>query len=128
MAGDVNLQRREVRMAEIGNYKFGEIEVDGKIYTGDIKIVAGSVISNWWRREGHVLAVSDVEEILSDPPQVLVVGMGLPGLMKVDAQLRERLASIGTSLIERPTPGAVAAFNDFTRSGGKVAGAFHLTC
>ena len=115
-------------MAEIGNYKFGEIEVDGKIYTGDIKIVAGSVVANWWRREGHALAVSDVEDILSDPPRVLVVGMGLPGLMKVNGELRERLASIGISLIEEPTPGAVAAFNDLTRSGGKVAGAFHLTC
>ena len=115
-------------MAEIGNYKFGEIEVDGIIYTGDIKIVAGSVISNWWRREGHVLAVADVEEILSDPPRVLVVGMGLPGLMKVDRELRERLASIGTSLIAEPTPEAVTRFNELTRSGGKVAGAFHLTC
>lgn len=115
-------------MAEIGNYKFGEIEVDGEIYTGDIKIVAGSVISNWWRGEGHVLAVSDIEEILSDPPQVLVVGMGLPGLMKVNGELRERLAAIGTSLIEEPTPGAAATFNKLTRSGSKVAGAFHLTC
>jgi hypothetical protein len=115
-------------MAAIGSYKFGEIEVDGKIYTGDIKIVAGSVISNWWRREGHVLAVPDVEEILSDPPRVLVVGMGLPGLMKVDGELRRRLSSIGTSLIEEPTPGAVAVFNDLTKSGEKVSGAFHLTC
>jgi hypothetical protein len=115
-------------MAEIGTYRFGEIEVDGTVYTGDIKIVAGSVISSWWRREGHVLSVSDVEDILADPPRVLVVGMGLPGRMKVDRQLRERLASIGTSLIAGPTPEAVAAFNDLARSGGKVAGAFHLTC
>jgi hypothetical protein len=115
-------------MAEIDSYKFGEIEVGGKIYTGDIKIVAGAVISNWWRREGHVLASCDIEEILSDPPQILVVGMGLPGFMKVDGELRDRLAASGTSLIEEPTPNAVATFNRLTRSGGKVAGAFHLTC
>ncbi len=115
-------------MAVIGNYKFGEIEVDGKTYRGDIKIVAGSVISNWWRGQGHVLAASDIEDILSDAPQVLVVGMGLPGFMKVDEELRERLASIGTSLIEEPTSIAVATFNRHAKSGSKVAGAFHLTC
>jgi hypothetical protein len=115
-------------MAEIGGYKFGEIEVDGRIYTGDIKIVAGSVISNWWRKEGHVLASCDIEEILSDPPQVLVVGMGLPGLMKVNGELRERLVASGTSLIEEPTASAVVTFNRLTKSGAKVAGAFHLTC
>ena len=115
-------------MAEIISYKFGEIEVDGQKYHGDIKIVSGSVISNWWRLEGHVLALSDIEEVLADPPQVLVVGMGLPGFMKVNGELRKRLASIGTSLIEEPTPKAVATFNDLLKSGGKIAGAFHLTC
>jgi len=115
-------------MADIGDYQFGEIEVDGKRYTGDIKIIGGSVISDWWRAQGHELAGSDIEDILSESPEILVVGMGLPGRMKVSAELRERLAAAGTSLVEEPTPGAVATFNRLNKSGKKVAGAFHLTC
>jgi hypothetical protein len=54
--------------------------------------------------------------------------MGLPGRMKVTDELLERLAAAGTSLIDEPTPGAVATFNRLNKSGKKVAGAFHLTC
>ena len=115
-------------MAGIGNYHFGEIEVDGKKYKGDIKIIGGSVISNWWRNEGHELAVSDVEDILSDAPEVLVVGKGLPGRMQVTGELRRRLAETGVSLIEEPTPEAAKKFNSLSKSGKKVDGAFHLTC
>ena len=108
--------------------KYFEIEVDGKRYTGDIKVIDGSVVSGWWRIEGHSLAVSDIEDILAESPEVLVVGMGLPGLMQVRDELRERLAANGISLIDEPTPKAVATFNKLKKSGKKVAGAFHLTC
>ncbi len=114
--------------AEIGSYRFGEIEVDGKKHHDDIKIVDGSVISNWWREEGHELASDDIEDILSAAPEILVVGMGLPGNMKVTDELRRRLAADGISLIDEPTPWAVATFNRLAKSGKKVAGAFHLTC
>lgn len=115
-------------MAEIGRYRFGEIEVDGKRYNGDIKIVDGSVVSNWWRAEGHKLAASDLEDILARSPEILVVGKGMPGNMKVMDQLRKRLESAGIALIDEPTPEAVATFNRAQKSGKKVAGAFHLTC
>ncbi|MDA8306374.1 MAG: MTH938/NDUFAF3 family protein [Deltaproteobacteria bacterium] len=115
-------------MAEIGNYRFGEIEVDGKRYTGDIKIVEGSVVSNWWRADGHKLAASDVEDILARPPEIMVVGKGMPGRMEVMDQLRKRLESEGIALIDEPTPQAVVTFNRVQKSGKKVAGAFHLTC
>ncbi len=115
-------------MTEIGNYRFGEIEVDGKRYTGDIKVIDGSVVSGWWRSEGHELAVSDIEDILSENPEVLVVGMGLPGRMQVRDELRKRLEADGISLIDEPTPKAVGTFNRLKKSGKKVAGAFHLTC
>ncbi|SPF40311.1 conserved hypothetical protein [Syntrophobacter sp. SbD1] len=115
-------------MTQIGNYKFGEIVVDGKRYTGDIKIIDGSVISNWWRAEGHKLASADIEDLLSEAPEVLVVGMGLPGRMRIMGELRERLTATGISLIDEPTPKAVDTFNKLKKSGKKVAGAFHLTC
>ena len=124
----VNLPCREVHMAEIGNYQFGEIQVDGKKYHGDIKIIDGSVISNWWRAQGHELAISDIEDILSEAPEIIVVGMGLPGYMKVRDELRQHLAATGISLIDEPTHKAVATFNRLKKSGKKVAGAFHLTC
>ncbi len=115
-------------MADIQNYNFGNIEVDGKRYDGDIKILDGKVISDWWRKEGHVLDVSDIEDILAEAPEVLVVGTGLPGNMRVNAGLKKHLEDLGITLIEEPTKQAVEKFNKLSKSGKKTAGAFHLTC
>ncbi len=112
----------------IDDYHFGRIQVDGKSYDGDIKIIAGRVVSDWWRKESHVLDVEDVEDILAAGPEALVVGMGRPGNMKVRSVLRKLLAETGVKLIEEPTASAIGAFNDLFRAGRNVAGAFHLTC
>ena len=79
----------------IESYQYGEIHVNGRKYTGDIKIVSGEVLSGWWRREGHSLDISDIEDILSTQPGFLVVGMGDPGNMKVTEKLRKHLAALG---------------------------------
>ena len=112
----------------IESYHFGEIVINGRRYRGDVKIIAGEVFSGWWRREGHVLAVADIQDILAATPELLVVGTGSQGNMKVDDDLRRHLVSLGTILIEQPTAKAVVTFNDLFKSGRNVAGAFHLTC
>jgi hypothetical protein len=112
----------------IEKYRFGEIQVNGRKYTGDIKIVSGEVLSGWWRREGHRLYISDIEDILSVGPEIIVVGMGEPGNMKVADELRKHLAGLGIILIEEATSQAAQTFNNLFRSGRNVAGAFHLTC
>lgn len=112
----------------IEHYRFGQIRVNGKEYTGDIKIVSGRVVAGWWRKEGHELALSDVLDILEAAPRTLVVGMGEPGYMKVAGALRRHLAGAGISLVEEPTAQAVQTFNSLYGSGADVAGAFHLTC
>ena len=112
----------------IENYQFGEIVVYGRRYRSDIKIIAGEVITGWWRREGHVLSVTDIEDILAASPEVLVVGTGSTGNMKVDDDLRRYLAGLGIILIEQPTAAGAATFNSLFKSRRNVAGAFHLTC
>jgi hypothetical protein len=109
-------------------YRFGQITVDGRHYQNDIKIIAGSVVSGWWRQEGHSLDVGDIDDILAANPQVLVVGMGQPGRMQVLPELRTCLRERGIELVEEPTEQAVAVFNRFSGEGRKVAGAFHITC
>jgi hypothetical protein len=61
-------------------------------------------------------------------PEILVVGMGDPGNMKVTDKLRKHLASLGIILIEESTSRAAETFNSLFSSGRNVAGAFHLTC
>ncbi|MBU7013486.1 MAG: hypothetical protein HXS52_12960 [Theionarchaea archaeon] len=108
----------------IEQYSFGHIGIDGKEYTSDIIIVAGKVHS-WWRKQGHAVGPEDLDVIVDESPEVLVVGTGAHGFMKVLDKTREFLENKGITLIVKKTGEAVTVFNTLT---GKKAAAFHLTC
>ncbi len=109
-------------------YDFGEIVIDGRRYVSDVILLGGEVRSGWWRREGHELAIEDLEEILKFKPEVLVVGTGYSGLMKVPDNLRRQLESLGVRVIVQLTAEACKTYNSLLKSGVKVAAALHLTC
>jgi hypothetical protein len=118
-------------MMGIEAYDFGTITIDGKTFNNDLKIVRGKVVPDWWRLEGHRLVGADIEDILAARPQVLVVGTGDPGMMKVSGEVRTRLGELGIELIERPTRQACDEFNTLLADRGDptgVAFAAHLTC
>ena len=113
----------------IDDYSFGRIKVNGRVYTADIMIIIdGRVVDTWWRKDGHRVEVDDIGEILAARPEVLVVGQGKPGLMKVSDGLKKELQKTKIRLIEENTPQAIQTFNRLTAEGCRVCGGFHLTC
>ena len=114
----------------IESYKFGSIMIDGKEYTSDVIVLPKKVIDNWWRKEGHILYMEDLKEIIEQKtkPEVLVVGTGYYGIMKISPEVENALKSQKTELIAQPTREACQTFNELLKSNRRVAGAFHLTC
>lgn len=112
----------------ITDFSFGRIVVDGQICNSDIKIVNGRLVKDWWRRSGHSVQIDDVQDILASDPQILVIGRGQPGYMRVSESLRRHLDKNYIQLIEEPTSEAVKTFNSYHSKGKKVAGGFHLSC
>lgn len=114
----------------IDSYDFGVIVINGKRYTSDIIVFPERVIDGWWRREGHRLCVEDLKEIFKrEPkPEVLVVGTGYYGLVKVSPEVENALKSHGIELVAQPTREACQTFNELLKSNRRVAGTFHLTC
>jgi hypothetical protein len=113
----------------IDQYKEGRhMIVKGRRFTQDLKIIGGRVSGDWWRRQGHLLAVSDVQDILDASPSILVVGTGYAGSMRISKGLNERLADEGIELVSQRTQRAAEVFNHLIAEGRDVAGAFHLTC
>lgn len=111
-------------------YDFGVMVIKGKRYTSDLIVFPEKVLSGWWRREGHQLCVEDLKEIFSQTPlpEVLVVGTGYSGLVKVLPEVEEALKERRIKLIIQPTREAYKTFNELLRAGKRVVGAFHLTC
>lgn len=113
----------------IDAYETGRwIRIEGRTYHGDVKIIGDKVQANWWRKAGHRLDRTDISDILENRPDVLVVGTGYAGRMRVPDVTREALESQGIRLQVEKTGSAVRVFNRLYKEGRKVAGAFHLTC
>ncbi len=112
----------------IDSYQFGEIVVDGTSYSSDCLIVGDSVEANWWRKQGHLLAVEDLQPVIAAKPSVLVVGCGASGMMKISEDTRQTLQQQNIELIAVDTNKAVDKFNGLAREGQDVAAALHLTC
>jgi hypothetical protein len=112
---------------KIEHYSFGRITIDGKTYTSDVIIYTGRVDSSWWRKEGHYLQVIDLTDVINARPEVLIVGTGSSGLMKVSKETISYLESKGIEVHVALTEKAVELFNKLQKDKIVIA-ALHLTC
>jgi len=112
----------------IDSYDFGQIVINGRRYTSDVIVFSERVRDSWWRMEGHRLHVEDIEgAVHEEKPEVLVVGTGYSGLMKVLPETENYLKSMGIELIVQNTREACKTFNRLVKSK-RVIAALHLTC
>jgi hypothetical protein len=91
-------------MARLENYRFGRLTVDGQEHTRDLIVLPERVVAGWWRREGHSLAIEDLDEVLDELPGRLVLGVGASGRLRPDAAVLAELERRGwRSSACRPT-------------------------
>jgi len=109
------------------SYQFGEIVVNSKRYTSDVIIAPDSVNDNWWRKRRHELCLEDIADVTAENPELLVVGTGASGLMKVLPDVKQAVEAQGIKLIEETTDKACHTYNQLCHSQRTVA-AFHITC
>jgi hypothetical protein len=108
-------------------YDFGKIVIDGKEYSSDVIIYPDRVEASWWRKVGHELCLDDIKNIFTEKPDVLVVGTGYSGLMRVLPEVEEVLREKGIELKVERTKRACDVYNELCKSK-KVIAALHLTC
>jgi hypothetical protein len=112
---------------KIGSYSFGRIIINGNTYTSDVIIYPGRVDASWWRKKGHLLCLTDLAEALQAKPEVLVIGTGYAGVMRVPRETVDRIISQGIEVKVERTAKAIEVYNEL--QGAKtVIAALHLTC
>jgi len=116
----------------IDSVKFGEIVVEGKRYTHDIVIYPSGKIERRKkelskRKHGtsHKFDPDELKEYLKEDFDVLIVGTGIYGALKLLPEAKELVKD--KEVIEKPTPEAIKLFNEL-RKEKKVLGVFHITC
>jgi len=111
----------------IESYGFGRIKISGKLYTSDVIIYPDRVNDRWWRNEGHRLSIEDLKDVWQTEPEVLIVGTGYSGLMKVPEEVKKYVVSRKIEFIAESTREAYKTFNRLALTKKTVA-ALHITC
>ena len=112
----------------IDSYRFGEMLVNGQSFTSDLIIYDDRVDDQWWRENGHTVLLQDLGDIVDESPEVLVVGRGKLGAMKIPQATIDAVEEAGIQLIDARTEEAIEVYNQIAHTGKHVVGAFHLTC
>ena len=113
-------------MPRIQDYRFGHVMVDGQEHTHDVIVLPERVVANWWRTEGHALAVEDLAGVIDDIPERLVVGAGADARMRPDPSVIDSLRDRGVEVEVLPTAEAVRRYGELDPA--TTAAALHLTC
>jgi hypothetical protein len=119
----------------IESFDWGRFVINGEIHSmdgegvgKDICIVNGKVIP-WKARKGHQLRPEMVTCVFDQGINVLVIGNGVNGALKVKKKTQKAIknAGIDTLIIEK-TPEACKIFNRLWLEGHQVAFLAHGTC
>jgi hypothetical protein len=111
----------------IEQFRFGEITIDDRRYTDDLLVFGDRVRPRWWRKEGHLLQLADLEGVLLEKPEVLIVGTGAQQCMKIAPEVVAHTRDAGIELLEFDTRTACQTYNHLLGKR-KVVAALHLTC
>ncbi len=112
----------------IEKYQFSSITINGKTYNTDVIVTPKSVSENWWREDGHKLTLSDIEKVLKSEPEVVVIGTGQDGKMRIMPEVLDYVKKNKIDFIAKNTNGAVEEYNKLEKESVQVIGCFHLTC
>jgi hypothetical protein len=113
-------------MAELSDYTFGSLTVDGERHTRDLIVLPGRVVPDWWRREGHSLALEDLDQVIDELPERLILGCGAHGRLEPPQAGLDELRARGVEVEAVPTAEAVRRYGELNPE--RTAAALHLTC
>lgn len=111
----------------IEHYEFGKFIVDGKKYESNI-VLMGTEIKEGRYLPGHQLKLDDFLPLINYKPDVIIVGTGAYGVIKVPKEIIDYIEKRGIKLIVEKTEKACETYNSLVKERKKVAAFLHNTC
>ena len=107
-------------MPRIEDFRFGHVVVDGAVQRRDVIVVPERVLTDWWRADGHRLALADLADVIEELPERLVVGTGAYGQMRPEPEALEELRQRGVEVEALPTDEAVRRYGELDPAGRRL--------
>jgi hypothetical protein len=112
-------------MPKIDSSYFGSIIIDGKKYNKDVVIFWDGEIQE---KDGfHVFSKSELQDLLMRDPELIIIGTGNVGNVKIEPAAEIFARVNGVQLISKLTPQAIEDFNKYSRKKKTIA-VLHITC
>jgi hypothetical protein len=111
----------------IQEYKIGSFLINNKRYLSDIKIVNKRPFY-WNDRNRYNLEESNLNDLFKAKPEVIIIGTGASGMLKVSQDIKEMIKERNTGVVVEPTPQAVKSFNKAVKANLNVAAIMAATC
>lgn len=119
----------------ITHWEWAEFEIKGQLHSPtqgvgkDIMVDTKGEVSAWYERSGHKLKPEMVERALKLKPEVLIIGNGWNGALKVGKKVGKAAAEAGVKeLMVLITPEACKSYNRLYSAGRQVVLLAHGTC
>jgi hypothetical protein len=112
-------------MVKINSFHFGSLTINNKTYKNDMTIHWDGELNP--RESSHTVSKEDMIDFLLKGPEVIVVGTGIAGNVKIDKDAENFLRLKNVELIIKKTPEAVEEFNKISKQK-KVIALMHVTC
>ena len=115
-------------MVVINSTKFGSITVNGKTYYDDVIVTWDDEVKEIHLNIRHLFGLPEFNQIASKKPDVLIIGTGDSGLLRVSEDIKRLCKERGIELTEMTSKGAIEKFNEIFNQGKKVVAFIHVTC
>ena len=117
----------EVPLPMIDQFEFGTIVIDGQSYESDVIIFPDGAVEQWQHKDEHVLRPRDVDKIISAKPEVVIIGLGTVGNLRVRPRVEKRFQEAGIEVMAYRTNKACETYKEL-RGQRRVAAILHITC
>ncbi|MFH0892382.1 MAG: MTH938/NDUFAF3 family protein [Candidatus Falkowbacteria bacterium] len=110
----------------IDGYVFGTISINGDTFNNDVEARWSGDVLKWKRKDSHSISLSDLEPALGQSPEVIYLGTGYDGTVRINEGMAEELKKKNIELIANKTNLITQEFNVAVYSKKKAIGLFCL--
>ena len=115
-------------MVLINSTEFGSIIIDHKTYDTDVIVSWDGKIKEATTVVRHLFGKKELDEILKKKPELIIIGTGDSGFLKVSDEIKKVCSQKRIELIELISKNAIAKFNENASRNKKVVAFIHVTC
>ncbi len=113
-------------MPMIDRFEYGTIVIEGTIHHSDVMILPDGRVEALRLAERSVLRAKDVSKIIKAKPEVIILGRGTAGNLRLGPEVESRLQQAGIELQSYRTHKAIETYREL-RNQRKTAAVLHIT-